>query len=72
MQLYNKYTMYLLLINTQCTIYANCPKKVLERENCTRPWWAVRIESAQIRWFSGQSAGKLDIVRSKKRHNKLN
>jgi hypothetical protein len=51
-------------------IYKNCPKKTHEG-NCTKPWGKVWNENTQIRWFSGQSDGRLDIMRGGWRHSKL-
>jgi hypothetical protein len=58
-------------INAQYTIYANCPKKTLKGGFAKSPGGTVRIESTQIRWFSGQADGRLDLMRGGQSHSKL-
>jgi hypothetical protein len=54
-------------INAQC----NIPEQSLKapkKENCIRPKRTVRIESSKIRLLSGQSDGRLELVRGSQRH----
>ncbi len=54
------------LINTQYTIYLNCPKKDSQGEFCNKPRGTVQTD----RWFSGQSDRRLDLVRGSQRCSK--
>jgi hypothetical protein len=49
--------------NAQCTIYVNHPKKTLKWKNFHKAKEDCPIESTQIRWFLGQSDGRLYLVR---------
>ncbi len=49
----------------------NRPKKTQGEKTAQPQGGTVRIESTQIRWFLGQSDGRLDLVRGVQRHSKL-
>ncbi len=53
----------------ECTINNKCEPS--SRGFYSKPRGTFRIESSQIRWFSGQSDGRLDLVRSGQRHSKI-
>ncbi len=40
-------------------------------EKLHKPRWTVRIESTKIRWFLGQSDGRLDLMRGSQSHSEL-
>jgi hypothetical protein len=52
-------------------MYMSHPEKIPKRGNCTKPRETVRMEPTQISWFSGQSDGRLDLVRGCQRPSKL-
>ncbi len=61
-------------INTiiaQFTIYMNHSEKNLKRTFYDKPRGTVQIKSTQIRWFWGQSDGRLDLAKGGPRHSKL-
>jgi hypothetical protein len=60
-------------IYNQCkyAIYVNHPEKKLKENLAGNQEGTVRIEATQIRWFSGQSDRRLDLMRGGQRHSKL-
>jgi hypothetical protein len=56
-------------INAQYTIHVNCSKRTFKGNFAASQ--GVRIESTLVRWFSGQSGGRLDLVRGVQRFSNL-
>jgi hypothetical protein len=46
-------------------------KRLFKKDFCNKPRGNVWIKSTQIRWLSGQSDGRLDLVRGSQRLSKL-
>jgi hypothetical protein len=57
----------------KCKMYNVCEQslKGSQGKNCTRPRGTVQIKSTQIRWFSGQSDRRLDLMRGGQIYSKL-